>query len=167
MARGFMGFALATVIVALVSTGNAQQEPATDSVADAAREQKEPSKKKPAPKKVYTNSDVGKSDPTTTKADAPTSSSETQGGTQAASSNKDQAAKNQKNPGSGDSRSSILDQPKQDRPRQDSPETIVVPTGTKITVDVSEENPPRNIQLRLHTGKVVNIVQVGSTVVIP
>ena len=162
MARGFIGFAFAALVVALVSAGNAQQEPATDSTADAAREQKEPSKKKPAPKKVYTNSDLGKSDSPTTKTDARTSSSENLGGTQASSSNTDQAAKNQKNPSSGDSRSSILD-----RRKQDSPETIIVPRGTKITVDISEENPPRNIQLRLHTGKVVNIVQVGSTVVIP
>ena len=54
-----------------------------------------------------------------------------------------------------------------DRPKTDSPEIIIVPAGTKITVDISEENPPRNVQLRLHTGKVVNIVQVGSTVAIP
>ena len=58
-------------------------------------------------------------------------------------------------------RSPIFDQPK-----QDNPETIVVPAGTKIVVDIFEENPPRNVS-RLRTGKVVNIVQVGSTVVIP
>ena len=54
-----------------------------------------------------------------------------------------------------------------DRPKADSPEIVIVPAGTKLTVDISEENPPRNVQLRLHTGKVVNIVQVGSTVAIP
>jgi len=54
-----------------------------------------------------------------------------------------------------------------DRPKADSPEIVIVPAGTKLTVDISEENPSRNVQLRLHTGKVVNIVQVGSTVAIP
>jgi len=63
--------------------------------------------------------------------------------------------------GSTQARFSIFDQPK-----QDNPETIVVPAGTKIVVDISEENPPRNVT-RLQTGKVANIVQVGSTVVIP
>ena len=63
--------------------------------------------------------------------------------------------------GSTQERSPIFDQPK-----QDNPDTIVVPAGTKIVVDISEENPPRNV-LRLQTAKVVNIVQVGSTVVIP
>jgi hypothetical protein len=53
----------------------------------------------------------------------------------------------------------------QQKPAQ-APETIVVPAGTKITVDISEENPPRNVS-RTHSAKVVNIVQVGSTVVIP
>jgi hypothetical protein len=53
-----------------------------------------------------------------------------------------------------------------DPPKQDNPETIVVPAGTKIVVDIFEENPPRNVS-RLLIGKVVNIVQVGSTVVIP
>jgi hypothetical protein len=63
--------------------------------------------------------------------------------------------------GSTQARSPIFDQPK-----QDNSETIVVPVGTKIVVDIFEENPPRNVS-RLQTGKVVNIVQVGSTVVIP
>ncbi len=63
--------------------------------------------------------------------------------------------------GSAQERSPIFDQPK-----QDNPETIVVPAGTKIVVDIFEENPPRNVS-RLQTGKVVNIVQVGATVVIP
>ena len=63
--------------------------------------------------------------------------------------------------GSTQERSPIFDQP-----RQDSPDTMVVPAGTKIVVDIFEENPPRNVT-RLQTGKVVNIVQVGSTVAIP
>ena len=63
--------------------------------------------------------------------------------------------------GNAQARSPVFDQPKQDQP-----ETIVVPAGTKIVVDISEENPPRNVS-RLQTAKVVNIVQVGSTVVIP
>ncbi len=54
-----------------------------------------------------------------------------------------------------------------DRPKKESPQIIIVPAGTKITVDVSEENPPRNVPLRRHSSKVVNIVNVGSTVVIP
>lgn len=53
-----------------------------------------------------------------------------------------------------------------DQPKQGDPDTIVVHAGTKIIVDISEENPPRNVSRR-QTGKVVNIVQVGSTVVIP
>jgi hypothetical protein len=53
-----------------------------------------------------------------------------------------------------------------DPPKQDNPVTIVVPAGTKIVVNTFEENPPRNVT-RLQTAKVVNIVQVGSTVVIP
>jgi hypothetical protein len=67
-----------------------------------------------------------------------------------------------KDPNSSAERSTIFD-----RPKQDSADTIVVPAGTKITVDVFEENPPRNLPLRVHSAKVVNIVQVGSTVVIP
>jgi len=63
--------------------------------------------------------------------------------------------------GSAQARSPVFDQPK-----QDSPDAIVVHAGTKIVVDISEENPPRNVS-RLQTGKVVEIVQVGSTVVIP
>ena len=63
--------------------------------------------------------------------------------------------------GGAQERSPIFDQPK-----QDNPDTMVVPAGTKIVVNIFEENPPRNIT-RLQTGKVVNIVQVGSTVVIP
>ncbi len=53
-----------------------------------------------------------------------------------------------------------------DPPKQDDTDTIVVPAGTKIVVNIFEENPARNVT-RLQTGKVVNIVQVGSTVVIP
>lgn len=63
--------------------------------------------------------------------------------------------------GRAQERSPIFDQPK-----PDNPDTIVVPAGTKIVVNIFEENPPRNVT-RLQTGKVVNIVQVGSTVVIP
>jgi hypothetical protein len=145
--------AILTILVTLlVAVGNAQQVPATDSVADAAREQKvlNSQQKKPAQKKVYTNSDVGES------------------GTRASSPDKGQPAvvKNQKNPNSGlnsgGERSSIFD-----RSKQDPSETIVVPAGTKIAVDVFEENPPRNLPMRVHSAKVVNIVQVGSTVVIP
>ncbi|HTS38353.1 MAG TPA: hypothetical protein VMH04_21945 [Candidatus Solibacter sp.] len=54
-----------------------------------------------------------------------------------------------------------------DRPKQDPAEILIVPADTKITVDVSEENPPRNLALRTRSAKVVNIVQVGSTVAIP
>lgn len=44
--------------------------------------------------------------------------------------------------------------------------SLTIPAGTQIKVDVSEENPPRNVQ---HTfmGKVVVPVQVAGTVVIP
>jgi len=54
----------AILVTLLVSVGNAQQVPAPDLVADAAREQKilNCKQKKPARKKVYTNSDVGESE---------------------------------------------------------------------------------------------------------
>lgn len=52
-----------------------------------------------------------------------------------------------------------------DRSRQDE-RTIVIPAGTQIKVDVSEENPPRNVA-RTYTGKVIVPVQAESTVVIP
>ncbi len=171
MARVFRAFAIAIFVLVVISTGHSRQAPGTDSVADAAREQKaldSKKKKKPAEKKVYTNLDVGKPDAsapvTDPAANSKGSSADAHAERPASSPKTDQpaAVKSQKNPSSGDSRSSGLD-----RGKQDSPETIVVRSGTKITVDISEENPPRNIQLRLHTGKVVNIVQVGSTVVIP
>jgi ABC-type lipoprotein release transport system permease subunit len=151
MARAPAILTIATLVIVLVSVGHAQQVPATDSVADAAREQKALSKqKKPAQKKVYTNSDVGVSE-------GPASSPNT---------DQPAVAKNEENLTSGlksgDELSSIFD-----RSKQDLPETIVVPAGTKIAVDVFEENPPRNLPLRVHSAKVVNIVQVGSTVVIP
>ena len=152
MARAPAILTAATLVIVLVSVGNAQQVPATDSVADAAREQKvlNSEQKKPAQRKIYTNSDVGESE-------APASSPNT---------DQPAVAKNHENLTSGlksgDERSSIFD-----RPKQDSPETIVVPAGTKIAVDVFEENPPRNLPLRVHSAKVVNIVQVGSMVVIP
>lgn len=57
-------------------------------------------------------------------------------------------------------------QEQQARNSKHSPETIVAPAGTRITADISEENPPRNVT-RAHPGKVANIVQVGSTVAIP
>jgi hypothetical protein len=169
MARGFIAFAFAILVGALISTGNAQQEPGTDSVADAAREQKQlkSEKKKPAQKKVYSNSDVVKPDaaaPSDTQTNPQTTSwgARAEAGASSPVTDPPTVVKNQKNQNSGDGRSTIFD-----RPKPDSPETIVVPSGTKITVDISEENPPRNVQLRLHSGKVVNIVQVGSTVVIP
>jgi hypothetical protein len=170
MARVPSILTIAIVVIVLVSAGNAQQAPATDSVADAAREQKalNSKQKKSAQKKVYTNSDVGESDATAPKTDTQTnpqtSSSEAHAEARASSPKTDQPAvvKNQNNPNSGGERSPIFD-----RPKHDSPETIVVPAGTKITVDVFEENPPRNLPLRVHSAKVVNIVQVGSTVVIP
>jgi hypothetical protein len=70
--------------------------------------------------------------------------------------------KNSENPSLGAERSAVFD-----RPKQDSADTIVVPAGTKITVVVFEENPPPNLPLRVRSAKGVNIVQVGSTVVIP
>ena len=44
--------------------------------------------------------------------------------------------------------------------------SITIPAGTQIKVDVSEENPPRNIA-RTYQGKVIAPVQVGGTVAIP
>ena len=44
--------------------------------------------------------------------------------------------------------------------------SLVVPAGTQIKVDVSEENPPRNVS-RTYTGKVIVPVQAGGTVAIP
>jgi hypothetical protein len=139
---------LTFLVTLLVPVGNAQQVPATDSVADAAREQKalNSKQKKPAQKRVYTNSDVGESQ------------------ARASSPNTDQPAvvMNPANLKSSEERSSIFD-----RSKHDPPETMVVPAGTKIAIDMFEENPPRNLPLRVHSAKVVNIVQVGSTVVIP
>jgi len=160
-----------TILVVLASLGYAQQVSQTDSVADAARQQKQgkSESKTSTKKKVYTNADVVPSDaPAGKDAKADPQAAPPQGEaapTHPSSTNIGQStgAKNtsaQDHPDT--SRSSILD-----RPNKDSPDTVVVPAGTKITVDVSEENPPRNLPLRLHAAKVVNIVQVGSTVVIP
>jgi hypothetical protein len=141
---------VAILLIVFLSVGNAQQGP-SDSVADAAREQKAlNSKQKPAQKKVYTNSDVVPSDATASKNDTQAN--------QAGSA----VVKNSESPNSGAERPPIFDLPK-----KDSADSLVVPAGTKITVDVFEENPPRNLPLRVHSAKVVNIVQVGSTVVIP
>ena len=171
MARLRSILTIAILVIVLVSAGNAQQVPAlaTDSVVDAAREQKALNSKqmKPAQKKVYANSDIGQPDVTRSKKDTqanPEISSDVHPEARASSPNADQPAlvKNSENSNSGAERSPVFD-----RPKQDSSNTIVVPAGTKITVDVLEENPPRNVRLRLHSAKVVNIVQVGSTVVIP
>jgi hypothetical protein len=141
---------VAILLIVFLSVGNAQQGP-SDSVADAAREQKAlKSKQKPAQKKVYTNSDVVPSDATPSKNDTQAN--------QAGSA----VVKNSESPNSGVERPPIFDLPK-----KGSADSLVVPAGTKITVDVFEENPPRNLPLRVHLAKVVNIVQVGSTVVIP
>jgi hypothetical protein len=154
MARIRSILTVAILLVVFVSLGNAQQSPATDSVADAAREQKalNSSQKKPAQKKVYTNSDVSSSEATPSKGD--TQASHVGPG----------MVKSSEDPNSGGQRSSIVDHIF-DRSKQDLPETIVVPGGTKITVDISEDNPPRNLPLLLHSAKVVNIVQVGSTMI--
>lgn len=160
----------AILVIVLVSVGNAQQVPVTDSVADAARQQKQSKSdsKNAEKKKVYTNSDLTESDATAPKTD-PQANPETssagatpQAGASSSHTEQPAAVKNQNNVNSGDARSPVLDQPK-----QNFPDTIVVPAGTKITVDVFEENPPRNLPLRVHSAKVVNIVQVSSTVVIP
>jgi hypothetical protein len=131
--------------------GQPQQGPATDSVAEAAGEQKalNSKQKKTAQRKVYTNVDVSSSDATPSKNDTQANVGPSM-------------VKSSENPNSGAERSAIFD-----RPKQDSADTIVVPAGTRITVDVFEENPPRKLPLRVHAAKVVNIVQVGSTVVIP
>lgn len=44
---------------------------------------------------------------------------------------------------------------------------LVVPAGTQLKVDVSEENPPRNVESRTFAGKVASPVQVGWEVAIP
>lgn len=144
-------FPLAILILSAAISMGQQQGPATGSVADAAREQKDLNgkHKKPAQKKVYTNVDVSPSDATAPKND-------TQANHAAPAT-----VKISEKPNSRAERSAIFD-----RPKQDSADTIVVPAGTKITVDVFEKNPPRNLPLRVHSAKVVNIVQVGSTVVI-
>jgi hypothetical protein len=155
MARLFAVLTCTTLIVVLVSAGYAQQASETDSVADAAREQKRSkSEQKKSAKKVYTNAEVAPSGAVPEKG-AQANPSSADGGQRS-------AVKSTKAQDPDVSRTSIFD-----RSKQASPETIVVPAGTKITVDISEENPPRNVPLRLHVGKVVNIVQVGSTVVIP
>ena len=108
-------FLTIVLVTALVSVGKAQQVPATDSVADAAREQKALNRQqtKPVQKKVYTNSDVVQSDATTPTTGTQTSpdftSSEASAESRVASPNLN----------SGDKGSSISD-----RPKPDSPETI-------------------------------------------
>jgi hypothetical protein len=152
-ASGAVTFA---ILVVLASIGYGQQVSQTDSDADAARQQKQSKSepKTPAKKKVYTNADVVPSDAAAGK--------DTQANPLGSDAGQPAAVKSTEAQGPGGSRSSVFD-----RPKQNSPETIVVPAGTKITVDISEENPPRNLSLHVHSGKVVNIVQVGSTVVIP
>lgn len=99
---------------------------------------------------------------TGTSTNPETSSSEANTGAHRSSPKADHPAddKNERSLISDNERFPVFDHGKQ------APETIVVPAGTKITVDISEENPPRNVS-RVHPGKVINIVQVGSTVVIP
>ena len=170
MPRGSAALTL-TILAVLASLGYAQQVSQTDSVADAARQQKQSKSepKSPTKKKVYTNADVVPSDaPAGKDAQADPQAASPQGEAAAAppssiNAGQPTAAKNTRAQDHTDtSRPLILD-----RPNKDSADVIVVPAGTKITVDVSEENPPRNLPLRVHAAKVVNIVQVGSTVVIP
>ncbi len=56
--------------------------------------------------------------------------------------------------------------PQSARDRGGPDDTLVVPTGTQIKVDVSEENPPHNVA-RTYTAKVIAPVQAGGTVAIP
>jgi hypothetical protein len=155
------------ILSALAPNGQAQQGTDTDSVAAAGRQQKELKKEqKNSPEKVYTNADVGASQPQEGVQDGLKTSSQQGAGanpsTSGKSSDRSEPGGKPKTNTSALPQSSILD-----RPNKDTPDTIVVPAGTKITVDVSEENPPRNLPLRVHSAKVVNIVQVGSTVVMP
>jgi hypothetical protein len=170
MPRGYAALTF-TIVVVVASLGHAQQASQTDSVADAARQQKQSKSepKTPTKKKVYTNADVVPSDaPAGKDSQADPQAASPQGEAAAVtpssiSAGQPATVKNTRAQDHTDtSRLSIFD-----RPNKDSADVIVVPAGTKITVDVSEENPPRNLPLRVHTAKVVNIVQVGSTVVIP
>jgi len=156
MARVCSLIASAILTTVFVCVGNAQQAPGANSASDSPQEQKKPDNKpkKPAQKKVYTNSDV-----VGAKTGVPTAAPDARPEARASSGNADQPGADRS---SGVDRSTIFD-----RPKQDSSDTVIVPAGTKITVDISEENPPRNLPLHIHVGKVVNIVQVGSTVVIP
>src|ERR1700686_1241225 len=114
MARGSSAVILATIGV-LASAALAQQVPATDSVADAAREQKalNSKQKKAAQKKVYTNSDVAQSDATPSmndrQASPETSSSPAHAGARRSSLIADQPSmgKNPKHPDSGVERSPL------------------------------------------------------------
>src|ERR1035438_7614327 len=110
MARLRSIVAIVILVIVLISVGNAQQVPvpATDSVADAAREQKalNSKQKKPTQKKEYTNSDVGSHDVTQSKNDTqanPEISSDVHPEARASSPSVDQPAlvQNSENPGLG------------------------------------------------------------------
>jgi hypothetical protein len=160
-----------TILVVLVSLGYAKQVSQADSAAEASHQQKQ-SKGEPrtsTKKKVYTNADIVRSDAPAGK-DARTDSP--------ATSNQGEVAPDQSSTVNVSRSTAVKDTKAKDRPDasgssilnpsdRDSADIIIVPAGTKITVDVSEENPSRNLPLRVHVAKVVNIVQVGSTVVIP
>jgi hypothetical protein len=165
--RTFVALAL------LASAALAQQAPENTPAADAPKAQQKPEKaKKPAPKKIYTNADLASSDanPEADKAgtkDGP--ANPVAGGDSVKANNSSTPAAQTSNSSqkanpsaSTPSRSGVFD-----RPQQTSPDVIVVPAGRQIKVDISEENPPRDVPLRMFSGKVTVPVRVGWATAIP
>ena len=177
-------FSLKSLFVTLLmaSAAFAQQAPENTPPADIPNSQQNPYKaKRNAPKKIYTNADLASpeakpetakktdenngaanpvADGDSAKADrfltpvltaSPTPAEQTPNSCESASS-----------PASNTSRLPVLDAPK-----QNLPDVIVVPAGTQIKVDISEENPPLNVPQRTFSGKVTIPVRVGWDTVIP
>jgi len=170
------------VTLLLASAALAQQASENTPAADIPIAQQNPDKaKRTAPKKIYTNADLASpeskpeaakktdenngvaspvADGESAKADhfltpvltpAPTPAGQTPNSCESASP-----------PASNTSRLPVLDAPK-----QNLPDVIVVPAGTQIKVDISQENPPLNVPLRTFSGKVTIPVRVGWATVIP
>ena len=177
-------FSLKSMLVALLlaSVAFARQAPETTSAADTPNAQQNRDKaKRTAPKKIYTNADLASPE---AKPEAAKKTDETNGAARAVAGGDSAKAEHfltpvltpaptpagptpnlcesASPPASSTSRLPVLDAPK-----QNLPDVIVVPAGTQIKVDISEENPPLNVPLRTFSGKVTIPVRVGWATVIP
>jgi hypothetical protein len=168
--NGFSRRLTFVALALLVPAALAQQVPENTPAAEAPKAQQKPEKaKKPAPKRIYTNADLASSDPKpeADKKDEP--ANPVAGGDSVKADNSSTSAAPTPNscemknpPASATYRLSVLDVPK-----QTSPDGIVVPAGTQIKVDISEENPPRDVAPRTFSGKVTIPVRVGWATAIP